>query len=67
MDESRYINIKGQTYYLEEKESINNPCILCALKDECDYIADEFNKIEYQLCLQLPYSLNHSNVYFKKV
>lgn len=67
MDKSRCINIKGQEYYLEEKENINNPCMLCELNNECDNLADELNKIEYQLCLQIPYSLEHNNVYFKKV
>ena len=68
MDKSRYININGQEYYLEEcLEEIDNHCSLCELNNLCDIIADDINHIEYCLCLQIPYSLNHNNIYFKKV
>ena len=51
-------------------DSIQDPCAICELQDMCDQLADDLNKIEYQLCNQIVpegYSEKHKRTYFKKI
>lgn len=50
-------------------DNIQDPCAICELQDMCDRLADDLNKIEYQLCNQIVsegYSKIHKHTYFKK-
>ena len=69
--EGRILTLGKKKYYLDQwDEECEHPCNKCELLDLCDNLADDLNKIDFQLCVKiddLDYACNTKYTYFKRI